>query len=82
MDFIAAQVDANGIFYLRDDKTGELLALKFGKIHDPVPPLTSVSDAPASTRSSSGIARARASCARTVDAEASDTTVLPPRCSP
>ena len=36
MDYIAAQVDANGIFHLRDDKTGELLALKFVKIHDPV----------------------------------------------
>ena len=36
MDYIAAQVDADGIFHLRDDKTGELLALKFVKIHDPV----------------------------------------------
>jgi hypothetical protein len=35
-DYIAEQIDENGIFYLRDDKTGEILALKFVKIHDPV----------------------------------------------
>jgi hypothetical protein len=34
--YIAAQVDAAGVFHMRDDKTGELLALKFVKIHDPV----------------------------------------------
>ncbi len=33
---IAAQVDADGVFHLRDDRTGEMLALKFVKIHDPV----------------------------------------------
>jgi hypothetical protein len=36
MAYIAAHVDANGVFPLRDDKTGEALALKFVKIHDPV----------------------------------------------
>ena len=35
-DYIADQVDENDIFHLRDDKTGEMLALKFVKIHDPV----------------------------------------------
>lgn len=35
-DYIAEQVDENGVFHLRDDKTGEMLALKFVKIHDPV----------------------------------------------
>lgn len=34
--YIAAQVDAAGVFYMRDDKTGQALALKFVKIHDPV----------------------------------------------
>ena len=34
--YIAAEVDAAGVFHLRDDKTGEVLALKFVKIHDPV----------------------------------------------
>lgn len=33
---IAENLDANGTFHLRDDRTGELLALKFVKIHDPV----------------------------------------------
>lgn len=33
---IAARVDADGVFNLRDDKTGEQLALRFVKIHDPV----------------------------------------------
>lgn len=33
---IAQQVDENGVFHLTDDRTGELLALKFVKIHDPV----------------------------------------------
>ena len=36
MNYIAAQVDADDIFRLRDDRTGEILALKFVKIHDPV----------------------------------------------
>jgi hypothetical protein len=36
MAHIAAQVDADGVFHLRDDATGEVLALKFVKIHDPV----------------------------------------------
>jgi hypothetical protein len=35
-DYIAEQVDENGVFHLRDDKTGEILALKFVEIHDPV----------------------------------------------
>ena len=29
-------VDENGVFRLRDDKTGEVLTLKFVRIHDPV----------------------------------------------
>ena len=33
---IAATVDAEGTFALRDDRTGEMLALQFVKIHDPV----------------------------------------------
>lgn len=33
---IAATVDGNGVFHLRDDRTGEMLALRFVKIHDPV----------------------------------------------
>ena len=33
---IAERVDENGIFRLRDDQTGEILELKFLKIHDPV----------------------------------------------
>ena len=36
MKHIGAAVDDEGIFYLRDDKTGEELALKFVRIHDPV----------------------------------------------
>ncbi|MGE0373591.1 MAG: hypothetical protein AB7Q01_17150 [Gammaproteobacteria bacterium] len=35
-DHIAVRVDADGVFHLRDDKTGEMLALKFVRIHDPV----------------------------------------------
>jgi len=35
-DYIAARVASDGIFHLKDDKTGEMLALKFVKIHDPV----------------------------------------------
>ena len=34
--YIGERVDLNGTFHLRDDKTGEVLALKFVKIHDPV----------------------------------------------
>lgn len=33
---IENSVDNDGIFHLRDDKTGENLALKFVRIHDPV----------------------------------------------
>lgn len=33
---IKASVDSEGVFHLTDDKTGELLALKFVEIHDPV----------------------------------------------
>lgn len=33
---IAATVDAEGTFALRDDRSGEMLALQFVKIHDPV----------------------------------------------
>ena len=36
MEYIASEIDENGIFYMHDEKTGELLALKFVKIHDPV----------------------------------------------
>ena len=36
MKYIDATVDDEGIFSLRDDKTGEELALKFVRIHDPV----------------------------------------------
>ena len=34
--YIAAQVDTAGVFHLRDDRTGAVLALKFVKIHNPV----------------------------------------------
>ncbi|MGA1677324.1 MAG: hypothetical protein ACO377_12960 [Pseudomonadales bacterium] len=33
---IAQTVDDSGVFHLRDDRTGEVLALRFVKIHDPV----------------------------------------------
>ena len=33
---IAATVDKGGVFHLRDDRTGEMLSLRFVKIHDPV----------------------------------------------
>lgn len=33
---LADRVDENGIFQMRDDKTGKILKLKFVKIHDPV----------------------------------------------
>ena len=33
---IKASVDQEGVFHLKDDQTGEMLALRFGKIHDPV----------------------------------------------
>lgn len=35
-DYLAAEVDENGIYTIFDDKTGETLSLKFVKIHDPV----------------------------------------------
>ncbi len=34
--YIGEQVDADGVYYLHDDKTGQTLALRFVKIHDPV----------------------------------------------
>jgi hypothetical protein len=34
--YVASQLDANGLFHLKDDKTGEILALKFVMVHDPV----------------------------------------------
>ena len=33
---VADNLDADGNFYLKDDKTGENLALKFIMVHDPV----------------------------------------------
>jgi len=33
---IEATVDRDGVFHLKDDQTGERLALRFVKIHDPV----------------------------------------------
>ena len=36
MEHIADKVDSNGVYELQDDKTGEILRLKFVKIHDPV----------------------------------------------
>ena len=36
MKHIQATIDADGVFHMPDDKTGELLALKFVRIHDPV----------------------------------------------
>ena len=33
---IQATADADGTFHMRDDKTGEMLAVKFVQIHDPV----------------------------------------------
>jgi len=35
-DFIANEIDEDGVFRIRDEKTGETLDLKFVKIHDPV----------------------------------------------
>ena len=34
--YVEGELDAEGIFSLEDDKTGEQLALRFVKIHDPV----------------------------------------------
>ncbi|MFC1673119.1 hypothetical protein ACFL12_03095 [Pseudomonadota bacterium] len=34
--YIKATVDSDGVFHMRDDKTGEMLALKFVQVHDPV----------------------------------------------
>lgn len=36
MKYIAERVDAQGVFRIKDEKTGETLALKFVTIHDPV----------------------------------------------
>jgi hypothetical protein len=36
MAHIAAQRDADGVFHLRDERTGDALRLRFVKIHDPV----------------------------------------------
>jgi hypothetical protein len=36
MAHIAAHRDDDGVFHLRDDRTGEALRLRFVKIHDPV----------------------------------------------
>ncbi len=36
MKHIAARADEHGVFHIRDERTGELLALKFVTIHDPV----------------------------------------------
>jgi len=36
MDYLADEVDENGVYTIFDDKTGETLSLKFVKIHDPV----------------------------------------------
>ncbi|MBF0384070.1 MAG: hypothetical protein HQL69_23910 [Magnetococcales bacterium] len=36
MKHIGANIDNEGVFHLRDDKTREVLALKFVRIHDPV----------------------------------------------
>ncbi|MCG7975583.1 MAG: hypothetical protein AB2767_11170 [Candidatus Thiodiazotropha taylori] len=36
MQHIEDKVDENGVFRLRDDKTGEVLTLRFVRIHDPV----------------------------------------------
>lgn len=33
---IQATADSDGVFHMRDDKTGEMLAVKFVQIHDPV----------------------------------------------
>jgi hypothetical protein len=35
-DHIAPRVDPDGVFLIKDDKTGETLAFDFVKIHDPV----------------------------------------------
>lgn len=34
--YIASRADADGVFRMKDDKTGETLALRFKVIHDPV----------------------------------------------
>ncbi len=36
MQHIEDEVDEDGVFRLRDDKTGQVLTLKFVRIHDPV----------------------------------------------
>ncbi len=35
-EHVATLLDADGLFHVLDDKTGEDLALKFVKVHDPV----------------------------------------------
>jgi len=35
-EHVTRQLDADGLFHVLDDKTGEDLALKFVKVHDPV----------------------------------------------
>ena len=34
--YIESSIDDEGVFHMEDDKTGEMLALKFVQIHDPV----------------------------------------------
>ena len=36
MKHIETTIDADGVFHMLDDKTGEMLALRFVQIHDPV----------------------------------------------
>ena len=36
MEHLEERLDEDGVFRMRDDKTGEILELKFVKIHDPV----------------------------------------------
>ena len=36
MEYIEETVDENGVFKLEDEKTGEILSLRFVEIHDPV----------------------------------------------
>ena len=35
-EHIEARIDVDGVFRMRDDVTGEMLELRFAKIHDPV----------------------------------------------
>lgn len=36
LEYIRNTVNSDGVFHMQDDKTGELLSLKFVRIHDPV----------------------------------------------